>query len=293
MNNIFDIKFTFEQKAKDEVIIKFSNKQGGDYNVFAYHWQCFAWAAIIGFLRNERRPIAAPIADRPFSLTTMRNNNGEKIAEALICLCIAKSKSLDIMKTPEEAIDMINEYANGGFYHIMKLMQNGENTFNDLEKVKQEIFNRDLIDESLIESSDLNTSLEFNVNDLDEPTITPIYSSYVNPEEEYSTNQNEPKQDVSTSKDDPKEEINSHQNDPEEEISKPVEESSSRKDKPKEKQHKTKIIEVCTSSKWKLSEERDAVSYFEKGMTISQLSKLFGKDEDSIIECLKKHNCKI
>ena len=45
MVDLYDIqntKFSFEQEMKDEVILKFSNKQGGDYNVFAYHWQCFA-----------------------------------------------------------------------------------------------------------------------------------------------------------------------------------------------------------------------------------------------------------
>ena len=142
MDNIFEIRFSFEQKTKEEVIYKFSNKQGGDYNVFSYHWQCFVWAAIIGFLRNEKRPLTPPIADKPFSLNTMFNNGGEKDAQALICLAIAKAGSLDIMKNPTEAISLINEYANGGFYHIIKLMENGENSFNDLERVKQEIFSR-------------------------------------------------------------------------------------------------------------------------------------------------------
>lgn len=142
MENMFDIRFSFEQHTKEQVIVKFSNKQGGAYNVFSYHWQCFAWAAIIGFLWDERRALQPPIADKPFSLKTMQCNNGEKIAQALICLCIAKAGSLDIVKNPADAIEMINEYANGGFYHIMKLVENGENSFNDLEKVKQEIFGR-------------------------------------------------------------------------------------------------------------------------------------------------------
>ena len=142
MDNIFEIRFSFEQKTKEEVIYKFSNKQGGDYNVFSFHWQCFVWAAIIGFLRNEKRSLTPPIADKPFSLNTMLNNGGEKDAQALICLAIAKAGTLDIMKNPQDAINLINEYANGGFYHIMKLMENGENSFNDLEKVKQEIFSR-------------------------------------------------------------------------------------------------------------------------------------------------------
>ena len=58
-------------------------------------------------------------------------------------MLIAKTGSLEILKTPTEAIQIINEYANAGFYHIMKLMESGENTFNDFEQVKQEIFSRE------------------------------------------------------------------------------------------------------------------------------------------------------
>lgn len=142
MEDIFEIKFPIELEIKDKVITKFSNKQGGAYNIFSYYWQCFVWAATIGFLRNERRPLA-PGTERIFSLNTMRGNGGEKDAQALICMCIARIGSIDIMKEPAEAIQVISEYANGGFYHIMQLMENGENTFNDFEKVKQEIFSRD------------------------------------------------------------------------------------------------------------------------------------------------------
>lgn len=143
MEDIFDIKFTFEQKTKEEVILKFSNKQGGQFNVFSSHWQCFVWAATIGFLRDERRPLQSPLADRPFKLNTMMANGGEYDAKALILMLIAKTGSLEILKTPTEAIQIINEYANAGFYHIMKLMESGENTFNDFEQVKQEIFSRE------------------------------------------------------------------------------------------------------------------------------------------------------
>ena len=142
MEDIFEIKFSFEQKMKDDIIVKFSNKQGGDFNVFSYHWQCFAWAAVIGFFYKQRRMLQTPIADKPFNLNTMRNNSGDKIAQALLCMCIAKAGTLDILKEPDKAISLINEYANGGFYYIQNLIDNGENSFNDLEKVKQEIFKR-------------------------------------------------------------------------------------------------------------------------------------------------------
>jgi hypothetical protein len=144
MEDIFEIKFSFEQKMKDEIIVKFSNKQGGDFNVFSYYWQCFAWAAIIGFFYEQRKELQTPIADKPFNLNTMLNNDGDKIVKALLCMCIAKAGTLEILKTPDKAIALINEYANGGFYYIQGMIANGENSFNDLEKVKQEIFRRQI-----------------------------------------------------------------------------------------------------------------------------------------------------
>lgn len=147
MDNIFEIKFPIETNIKENVITKFANKQGGDYNIFSYYWQCFVWAATIGFLRDERKPLGTGI-ERIFTLNTMVANNGEKDARALICMCIARTGSLDIMKEPSNAIQLISEYANGGFYHILKLMENGENTFNDMEKVKQEIFSRNYFEDS-------------------------------------------------------------------------------------------------------------------------------------------------
>ena len=142
MEDIFEIKFPIEKEIKDKVITKFSAKQGGAYSIFSQFWQCFVWAATIGFLRNERRPLASGI-ERIFTLNTMRGNGGDKDAQALLCMCIARYGSVEIMKKPSEAIMLISEFANGGFYHIMRLMENGENSFNDLEKVKQEIFSRD------------------------------------------------------------------------------------------------------------------------------------------------------
>lgn len=144
INDIFETKFTFEQKVKDEVILKFSNKQGGDFNVFSSYWQCFVWAAVVGFLYCDPRPLKSPLADKPFSLKTMVNNDGDKDAKALICMCVAKAGSLDILKNPEDAINLINEYANAGFYHIKTMMETETDSYNDLMKVKNEIFGREI-----------------------------------------------------------------------------------------------------------------------------------------------------
>lgn len=232
MDNIFEIRFSFEQKTKEEVIYKFSNKQGGDYNVFSFHWQCFVWAAVIGFLRNEKKPLTPPIADKPFSLNTMFNNGGEKDAQALICLAIAKAGSLDIMKNPTEAINLINEYANGGFYHIMKLMENGENSFNDLEKVKQEIFSRNY-----------DVSGTEKIKNDSEP--------YVVPEEAYNQKK-ETEEDVVV-----------------EDVVPETPAPTPRK-----------------SHRWTFKEEKDLVGYYQAGMTIDQLVRLFGKDEKAVKEKL-------
>ena len=237
MDNIFEIRFSFEQKTKEEVIYKFSNKQGGDYNVFSFHWQCFVWAAIIGFLRNEKKTLTPPIADKPFSLNTMFNNGGEKDAQALICLAIAKAGSLDIMKNPQDAINLINEYANGGFYHIMKLMENGENSFNDLEKVKQEIFSRN-----------------YDVKDILQPT--PQVEEYGISEDAYN------RQEV--------------------ELQPTIDEIIT----------ETQVTSPRKSRRWTFKEEKDLLGYYNNGMTIEQLARLFGKDENSVREKLAQKGIK-
>ncbi len=230
MADIFEIKFPIESGVKEKVIVSFSTKQGGDFAIFSYYWQCFVWAATIGFLRNDPRELKSPI-ERIFSLNTMKGNGGEKAAHALICMCIARCGSLDIMKDPELAIKRISEYANGGFYYIMKLMENGENSFNDLEKVKQEIFSRNYDDNGLLQPA---SKME----------------EYIVPEEEYNK-----KVEV----DGPDIEVNTQE-------------------MPTKAERR--------SHRWSLSQEKDLIGYYQAGMTIDQLAKLFGKDEDAVREKL-------
>ncbi len=141
MEEIYNIKFSYEKKIREGIMTSLSNVQGGKFYVFASLWECFAWAAIIGFIHDKKKPLGA-LSDKPFNLHTMKNNGGEKIANALVCLCITKAKSLEILKQPEAVIAMINEYANGGFYYIQSLIDAGENPFRSFEDVKQEIFSR-------------------------------------------------------------------------------------------------------------------------------------------------------
>ena len=226
MDDIFEIKFPIELNVKEKVILKFSNKQGGAFNIFSYYWQCFVWAATIGFLRNERRPLSTGI-ERIFNLNIMKSNGGEKVAQALICMCIARTGSLDIMKTPSDAIQVISEYANGGFYHIMKLMENGENSFNDLEKVKQEIFSR-------------------NYDDLGMENPKEEIESFVVPE------------DTCCRKEETEEAA--------------IDEYANEDPLPTQKK----------TPRWTFKEEKDLAGYYQAGMTIEQLSRLFDKDEDTV-----------
>lgn len=141
MEEIYNIKFSYEKSVRKGIMTSLSNVQGGKYYVFASLWECFAWAAILGFLNDKKKQLG-PISDKPFNLNTMKNNGGDKIVQTLICLCISKANSLEILKTPEDVVSMINEYANGGFYFIQNLIDAEENLFRSFEDVKQEIFNR-------------------------------------------------------------------------------------------------------------------------------------------------------
>ena len=225
MADIFEIKFPIESGVKEKVIVTFSTKQGGDFAIFSYYWQCFVWAATIGFLRNDPRELKSP-TERIFSLNTMKGNGGEKAAHALICMCIARCGSLDVMKDPELAIKKISEFANGGFYYIMKLMENGENSFNDFEKVKQEIFSRN-----------------YDENGLLQPL--PKVEEYVVPEEAYNRGEG---------------------------VGIPTE------DNIQEEPVKT----GKKSHRWSLKAEKDLVDYYNAGMTIEQLARLFGREEDDV-----------
>ncbi len=142
---IYNMDFTIEKDVKEKVIVKFAAKQHGAFNVFKYYWQPFVWAAVIGLRNNDRRELVGE-KEQIFNFGTMLRNGGAKCVQALICMVIARHGSIDIMKKPKDAIIMINEYANGGFYEIIRMMEDNEFGINDLENVKQEIFGREQLD---------------------------------------------------------------------------------------------------------------------------------------------------
>ena len=46
------------------------------------------------------------------------------------------------------------------------------------------------------------------------------------------------------------------------------------------------VVTPRKSHRWTFKEEKDLVGYYQAGMTINQLAKLFGKDEDAVREKL-------
>ena len=89
----------------------------------------------------------ASLADNPFLITLLlemqttiflRTEMSRK-TEYVHNPCFLSANILKILGVFAE--NQINEYANGGFYYIMKMMQD-QSISNDLEWVKQEIFGR-------------------------------------------------------------------------------------------------------------------------------------------------------
>jgi dnd system-associated protein 4 len=144
LEEIYSQPFKFEKSKREGIMRDYSTTENKDkYKPFSYLWQCFAWAAILGFINKKREPLIPPIADKPFDLNTMKNNGGETIAKALTILAISKSKKgIEILKSPDEFRILIEEYANGGFNYIEKLIANEQFDFNSHEKFLLEIQER-------------------------------------------------------------------------------------------------------------------------------------------------------
>ena len=139
MSDIFNINFSVERKNYTEIITPLMSTEN---KAFAYDWQCFSWAAVLGFI-NSRRILLdekSIVRENTFSLDTMRTNGGESIAYTLLCLCIAKENTLDILKDTALIIRLINEYANGGFRLIREQMNRESRITNYRSWVTKQIF---------------------------------------------------------------------------------------------------------------------------------------------------------
>jgi dnd system-associated protein 4 len=123
---------------KDSVIVKLSKKQaeeGGDRKFFNQYWQPFAWAAMLGYKSNRRVPISGRADSDMFKFIVI-NNQAPNILKALITIAIGKLDDdenvefqLKKLKDPSIIVNIINEYANGGFDIINRKLKDEPDYF--------------------------------------------------------------------------------------------------------------------------------------------------------------------
>jgi len=134
---------------KTSVIKRLSKKQaeeGGDRKFFNQYWQPFAWAATLGFKNNRRVPLEGRTDSDIFKFSVI-NNQAPNILKALIVMAIGKfndeeniENQLKKLKDPSIIVNIINEYANGGFEIIYRKLNNDPDYFYE-----HNIFIEDLI----------------------------------------------------------------------------------------------------------------------------------------------------
>jgi hypothetical protein len=141
----------FLESNREAILEKFSRKMEhakSHRKYFSQLWEAYAWATIIGLINNrpiklEPRDSSDSIKNDAFKFSVILNN-GEDIAYALILAVIAKSdKGYKILETPNEIIQIISEYANGGFQIIKEKIAGDPNIFQNPNDYIKELLERD------------------------------------------------------------------------------------------------------------------------------------------------------
>jgi len=154
MNNILDEILAYspkvEAKYKESIIEKFSQKQvekGGDSRkFFNMYWQPFAWAAMLGFKNDRRSPLSGKTDSDIFKYSVI-NNQAPDILRALVVMAVGKLDDneniefqLKRLKKPDEIVNIINEYANGGFEIISRKLNEDPDYFYEHNKFITDLF---------------------------------------------------------------------------------------------------------------------------------------------------------
>lgn len=112
-------KFAVSGGAKEKDKTKFFKQQ----------WMPFAWAAVLGFVENIKKPLEGDLKKETFKYSTI-NSNGEKIFQSLILYAVAIN-GYEILKDASQINKTIEEYANGGFEIIHEKINTNPNYFNN------------------------------------------------------------------------------------------------------------------------------------------------------------------
>jgi len=138
INEIIFHSPSISAEHKENIILRLSRKQaseGGERKFFNQYWQPFAWSAIIGFINDKRVPLPNKVDDDVFKYSVM-NNQCPDVLKALIIIAIGKLNMSfeDEMINPLDVKDIVNiidEYANGGFEIISRKLDNDPDYFYD------------------------------------------------------------------------------------------------------------------------------------------------------------------
>ena len=140
----------FLESNRKAILEKFSRKMEqakSHRKYFSQLWEAYAWASIIGFINNKPLKLVPinkndSIKSDAFKFSVILNN-GEDIAFALILAAISKSeKGYKVLETPNEIIQIISEYANGGFQIIKEKIAEDPDIFQNPNDYIKELLER-------------------------------------------------------------------------------------------------------------------------------------------------------
>lgn len=145
LSDIAVLKPRYEARYRTDIIDRYAEVRGQVSNrpIFSQLWQCYAWAAVLGFIHDRRRPLDAPTGDA-FAFSTIRDN-GPLVHKTLICAALAKAEAgIDVLREPREIIRIIEEYANGGFDLIAEMLDDkGKTHFDNFDNMLNELMKRE------------------------------------------------------------------------------------------------------------------------------------------------------
>lgn len=140
----------FLESNREAILEKFSRKMEHaktHRKYFSQLWEAYAWASIIGFINNKKLKLTPidkndSVKNDAFKFSVILNN-GEDIAFALILAAISKSdKGFKVLESPNEIIQIISEYANGGFQIIKEKIAEDPNIFQNPNDYIKELLER-------------------------------------------------------------------------------------------------------------------------------------------------------
>jgi hypothetical protein len=147
VTELSDKRLKYKVIHRKSIMDRLSDVQGSQSDTksrkyFSQLWECYTWAAIIGFINDKRVPLGSGSTDNAFKFSVIYNNGGE-LADALILLSMSKSnKGYKALIDADEIIKVIEEYANGGFEIIQSLLREDEDYFNNPDAFIEELLER-------------------------------------------------------------------------------------------------------------------------------------------------------